>query len=44
MPGKKTTISVNMVPDETGYFNKTIDVYCNIKESFIGLVVSGNGE
>ena len=41
-PGKTTTISVEMTPDETGYFSKTIDVYGNIKESPLRLTINGN--
>ncbi|MCL2311572.1 MAG: DUF1573 domain-containing protein [Firmicutes bacterium] len=41
-PGQTATVNVDMVPDETGYFSKTIDVYCNIKESTIRLMVNGN--
>ena len=41
MPGQTTTLSVNMTPDETGYFSKNIDVYCNVKEAHIRLTVKG---
>ncbi len=40
--GQVATISVKMTPDEAGYFSKTIDVYCNIKESPLRLMVNGN--
>jgi hypothetical protein len=36
-----TEIKVIMNPEETGHFNKTIEVFCNIKESPIKLTVSG---
>ena len=42
--GQTTTISVEMVPDETSFFSKTIDVYCNIKDSPVRLIVSGNAD
>lgn len=41
-PGKTVAVSVEMTPDETGYFDKTIDVYCNIEESPIKFIISGN--
>jgi len=41
-PGQIATVSVEMTPDETGYFSKTIDVYCNINESPLRLMVNGN--
>ena len=40
-PGQTATISVEMTPDEVGYFSKTIDMYCNVKESPIRLTVNG---
>ena len=39
--GKSVTIRVEMKPDETGYFNKTIEVYCNASESPVRLSVTG---
>ena len=41
-PGKTVTIRVEMIPDETGYFSKTIDVHCNVKDAPIRLMVNGN--
>ncbi len=41
-PGKETEIKVEMNPDETGYFNKMIEVHCNIEDSPIKLTISGN--
>jgi hypothetical protein len=32
---------VTVHPDETGYFNKTIEVYCNINESPVILKTNG---
>jgi hypothetical protein len=40
-PGKTTTVRVVMTPDETGFFSKTVAVYCNAKESLVRLTVTG---
>ena len=40
-PKETVSIYVEMIPDETGYFNKTLDVYCNISESPVRLMVNG---
>jgi hypothetical protein len=40
-PGKTTEIKAIMNPEEEGYFNKTIEVFCNIKESPLKLITSG---
>jgi hypothetical protein len=40
-PGQAASVSVEMTPDEAGYFSKTIDVYCNVKDSPIRLTVTG---
>ena len=42
--GKMTMINVDMMPDEIGYFNKTLDIYCNIKESPLKLTIRGVAE
>ena len=42
--GQNATIHVEMKPEETGYFNKTVDVYCNAKESPVRLSVTGTTE
>ena len=42
--GKTATVRVTMVPDETGYFRKTIDVHCNAEESPVRLAVMGRSE
>ena len=42
LPGQTINISVEMTPDESGFFSKTIDVYCNVKESSVRLMVNGN--
>jgi hypothetical protein len=39
--GQSTDIRVEMVPDETGFFNKTIMVYCNTNNSPMKLTVNG---
>jgi hypothetical protein len=40
-PGKTTAIRVEMTPEETGYFNKTIEIYGNIEQSPMKLTVTG---
>ena len=40
--GKSTTISAEITLDETGYFSKTLSVYCNVENSPIILTVKGN--
>lgn len=40
--GKSTTISADITLDETGYFSKTLSVYCNVENSPIILTVKGN--
>ena len=42
--GKTAAVSVDMVPDETGYFSKTIDIHCNIKDTPLKLTVNGVAE
>ena len=39
--GKTAVVSVDMTPDETGYFSKTIDIYCNIKDIPLKLTING---
>ena len=43
-PGGKTEIRVEVKPDVTGFFNKTIDVYGNIEQSVIKLTIIGTVE
>ena len=43
-PGQTTTISVEMKPEETGHFNKTVEVYCNANESPVKLTLTGRTE
>jgi len=40
--GQSVNIRVEMTPDETGYFRKSIDIYCNIKDSPIRLMINGS--
>lgn len=40
--GNTTTISAEITLDETGYFSKTLSVYCNVENSPIILTVKGN--
>ena len=40
-PGKTTKISVEMKPEETGHFSKTVEVYCNVNESPVRLMLTG---
>jgi hypothetical protein len=39
--GKSSEIKVEMHPEEEGAFKKTINVYCNVKEPPVKLVISG---
>ncbi|GHT61482.1 hypothetical protein AGMMS50239_12480 [Bacteroidia bacterium] len=39
--GKITEIKIEMNPEEESYFNKTIDVYCDTKESPVKLTIKG---
>ena len=43
-PGRKTEIKVEVKPESTGFFNKTIDVYGNIEQSVVKLSVIGTVE
>jgi hypothetical protein len=40
-PGQTANIRVEMIPEETGYFRKTVDVFCNTEESRVRLTVTG---
>jgi hypothetical protein len=40
-PGQTAKVQVEMTPEETGRFNKTMEVYCNVKESPVKLTISG---
>ncbi|MCD7901790.1 MAG: DUF1573 domain-containing protein [Bacteroides sp.] len=40
-PGAKTEIKIRITPDTSGYFNKTIIVYCNSKEGSKKLILKG---
>jgi hypothetical protein len=39
--GKSSEIKIEMHPEEEGAFNKTIHVYCNVKESPVKLTITG---
>jgi uncharacterized protein (DUF58 family) len=39
--GKSTEIKVRITPEEKGYFNKIVTVYCNIEKSQISLNITG---
>jgi hypothetical protein len=43
-PGGTATVSAEMTPDETGCFNKTIDVHCNVAETPLKLTLIGTAE
>ena len=40
-PEQTTIIRVEMTPEETGYFSKTVEVYCNANESPVKLTLTG---
>jgi hypothetical protein len=40
-PGQTAKIKVEMIPEETGYFNKTIEVYGNFELSPVKLTITG---
>ena len=40
-PGDKTEIEVEVTPDDAGFFQKSISVYCNIESGIIKLSVKG---
>ena len=40
-PGKTASIRVEMRPDETGYFRKSVEVHCNTNESPVKLTITG---
>lgn len=40
-PGDESTLKITYEADESGHFRKTIDIYCNVAESPIRLIVSG---
>ena len=42
--GKTTTLNIEITPEETGFFSKTIDVYCNTNKSPVKLLLSGIAE
>ncbi len=40
-PGQRTQIEVEIKPEESGYFHKTIDVYCNVAGDKFQLSIKG---
>jgi hypothetical protein len=40
-PGEETEITVEIQPEESGFFYKTIRVYCNVEKGIISLTVKG---
>lgn len=41
LPGNESILKITYEADESGHFRKTIDIYCNVTESPIRLIVSG---
>ena len=40
-PGSKVKIDIEIEPETTGFFNKTVDVYCNIESGVIHFSMTG---
>ncbi|MDR1338697.1 MAG: DUF1573 domain-containing protein [Prevotellaceae bacterium] len=40
-PGKETSITLEIEPEEAGFFHKTVQVYCNTEKGVIQFVISG---
>jgi hypothetical protein len=40
-PGEETEIKLEITPEETGFFHKTVRVYCNVGKGVIPLTVKG---
>jgi hypothetical protein len=40
-PGEETAITLEITPEETGFFHKTIRVYCNVEKGVIPLAIKG---
>jgi hypothetical protein len=41
LPDKSTGIKVKITPEETGFFHKTVRVYCNVEKGMVPLTVKG---
>jgi hypothetical protein len=41
MPGEEMEITVEITPEESGFFHKTVQVYCNVEKGVIPLSVKG---
>ncbi|MDR1582347.1 MAG: DUF1573 domain-containing protein [Prevotellaceae bacterium] len=40
-PGDETGITLEITPEETGVFHKTVRVYCNVEKGVIPLIIKG---
>jgi hypothetical protein len=40
-PGKETSVTLEIQPEDAGFFHKTVRVYCNTEKGVISLVISG---
>jgi hypothetical protein len=40
-PGKETSVTLEIQPEDAGFFHKTVQVYCNTEKGVITLVISG---
>jgi hypothetical protein len=40
-PGEETEITLEIQPEETGFFHKTIQVYCNVENEVVSLSIKG---
>ncbi len=43
-PGSETTIDVQVTPEQSGYFQKTINVFCNVPSESVRLSIKGSVE
>jgi hypothetical protein len=40
-PGKETTVTLEIQPEDVGFFHKTVQVYCNTEKGVVTLVITG---
>jgi hypothetical protein len=40
-PGKETSVTLEIQPEDAGFFHKTVQVYCNTEKGVISLAISG---
>jgi hypothetical protein len=40
-PGEETDITLEIQPEETGFFHKTVQVYCNVEKEVVSLSIKG---